>query len=127
MIHLLSPTGFGSKIDFAVDTMVALGNLIATIKRRQRIERVRLLDVPCGDMTWMRRFLESRDDVDYTGIDIVPELIAAHKSSFGATTWKFEHRDIITDGLPVGQTYNLILCRSAGLSCALFTIGAILF
>ena len=93
--------------------MLALQNIISALKRRLGIKRVSLLDVPCGDMTWMKRFLASRDDVDYTGFDIVPELIAAHKRDFaGRAEWSFEHRDILKDGLPVGKDFHLILCRS---------------
>ena len=92
--------------------MLALHTIIGALKRRLGIKRVSLLDVPCGDMTWMKRFLASLDDVDYTGLDIVPELIAAHKSDFaGRAALTFEHRDILKDGLPVGKDFHLILCR----------------
>ena len=62
--------------------MLALHSVINALKRRLGVTRVSLLDVPCGDMHWMKRFLVSRDDVEYTGLDIVPDLIAAHKRDF---------------------------------------------
>ena len=93
--------------------MLTLDNIISAVKRHLGIKRVSLLDVPCGDMTWMKRFLIAREDVDYTGLDIVPELIAAHKRDFAArAAWTFEHRDILKDGLPAGKSFHLILCRS---------------
>jgi len=73
------------------------------------VSRVRLLDIPCGDMAWMHRFLKTRDDVDYTGMDIVPELISNHSKSFKKYPWKFIHQDIVEQ--PLNESYDIILCR----------------
>ena len=58
----------------------------------------------------MGRFLSARNDAEYTGIDIVPDLIKNHKAKFAnRTDWKFIHADIIEH--PLNETYDLILCR----------------
>ena len=73
------------------------------------LSRVRLLDVPCGDMAWMSRFLRTRDDIDYTGIDIVPSLIDHHRKEYGRFGWKFIQRDVVQTGL--NDTYDIIVSR----------------
>ncbi len=35
------------------------------------------------------RFLVTRDDVDYTGVDIVPELIESHRVTYKQFPWTF--------------------------------------
>ena len=37
-----------------------------------------MLDIPCGDLTWMSGFISNRTDVTYTGMDIVPDIIDHH-------------------------------------------------
>ncbi len=70
----------------------------------------RFLDVPCGDFQWMGYFLSSRNDVEYTGVDVVPELIENHKKKFAnRTDWRFIHTDILVN--PLQESFDLILCR----------------
>ena len=70
---------------------------------------VKILDVPCGDFAWMSRFLSNRDDVDYTGMDIVPELVEHHKKKYPNKRWNFINRDIaVAEKL---DNYDIILCR----------------
>lgn len=66
-----------------------------------------LLDAPCGDAGWIGR---SKLDVDYTGIDIVPSLIAANSARVarGELAGRFRVADITRDALPQA---DLILCR----------------
>ena len=74
------------------------------------LKRVRLLDIPCGDMMYMSRFLDTRTDVDYTGIDIVPELIERHHKEFADKPTTFLHADILKMEKFEGG-FDLILCR----------------
>ena len=70
----------------------------------------RLLDLPCGDFQWIGQFLKGRNDIDYTGIDIVPALIRNHRAKFvNRNDWKFINTDIIEHRL--NESYDLILCR----------------
>jgi len=70
MVYLFQ--GEGSTEYFAVEAMAGLHSIITALKAKLGLDRIRLLDIPCGDMVWMSRFLDARDDINYTGIDIVP-------------------------------------------------------
>ena len=64
-----------------------------------------LLDVPCGDFSW----LSTIDlPVDYTGADIVGDLVAANERRFGRPGRRFVRLDLTADPLPPA---DLILCR----------------
>lgn len=65
-----------------------------------------LLDVPCGDFNWMRQV--DLDEIDYTGGDIVPELIASNNSQHTRKNVRFRLIDVINDPLPRA---DLVLCR----------------
>src|SRR6218665_1906175 len=101
--------GVGSTLRFAKEVIAGLHQIIVDFKLQTGLSRVRLLDIPCGDMAWMHRFLKTRDDVDYTGMDIVPELIYNNKKSFKRYPWKFIHQDIVEQ--PLNKSYDIILCR----------------
>jgi hypothetical protein len=66
-----------------------------------------LLDAPCGDAGWIGRM---KLDLDYTGIDIVPSLIAGNseRATRGELSGRFQVADITRDVLPPA---DLILCR----------------
>ena len=59
--------GMGATVQWTQELAGTLHVLINALKRELGVARVRLLDVPCGDMAWMSRFLRTRDDIDYTG------------------------------------------------------------
>ncbi|MBR0784982.1 class I SAM-dependent methyltransferase [Bradyrhizobium iriomotense] len=73
----------------------------------QRLGVRSLLDAPCGDAGWIGRM---KLDLDYTGIDIVPSLIAANseRAARGELSGRFDVGDITRDVLP---SVDLILCR----------------
>ncbi|MDA9403584.1 class I SAM-dependent methyltransferase [Bradyrhizobium sp. CCBAU 45389] len=73
----------------------------------QRLGVRSLLDAPCGDAGWIGRM---KLGLDYTGIDIVPSLIAANneRAARGELSGRFCVRDITRDVLPPA---DLILCR----------------
>jgi len=104
------PSGFSSTIEYAVDAMIGLHAVVEAIKAKLGLKTIRILDMPCGDMTWMRRFLDSHDDVDYTGMDILEEIIETNRKDFANQTLRrFVVGDIIRDGLK--EKYDLVLCR----------------
>jgi len=90
--------------------MASLDVIINELKRHLGTERVRLLDVPCGDLQWMSRFLQTRSDVDYTGVDIVSSVIERHRSTFADRGWKFLNFDIVSESINVAD-YDLIMTR----------------
>jgi hypothetical protein len=73
----------------------------------QRLGVRSLLDAPCGDAGWIGRM---KLDLDYTGIDIVPSLIAANseRAARGELIARFRVADITRDALPKA---DVILCR----------------
>lgn len=62
-----------------------------------------LLDIGCGDLTWINE-LQLRQD--YIGIDIVPEVIEQNRAK--APTSEFHCLDATVDNLPAADT---VLCR----------------
>lgn len=66
-----------------------------------------LLDLPCGDFTWMSH--TDLAGITYLGADIVPTIIAANLATHAISGWvDFRHLDLVADPLP---TVDLILCR----------------
>lgn len=65
-----------------------------------------LIDAPCGDFFWMQHV--NLDNVKYTGIDIVKELIRRNTQKYSRSNRKFISKNIITDRLPDG---DIILIR----------------
>lgn len=62
-----------------------------------------ILDVGCGDLTWMRTLALTGD---YIGVDIVPSVIEANRQAMPAS--QFLCLDAVTDELPDADT---VICR----------------
>ena len=104
-----SVSGDGSSLTSAQEEIAILHSVIGDLKFILNKPVITILDVPCGDMNWMHRFLETRDDVNYTGVDIVPEIITDLKKKFVKKSWQFVHHDIVA--APLNNYYDLIHCR----------------
>jgi hypothetical protein len=65
-----------------------------------------LLDVPCGDFSWMS--MVDLADIKYIGGDIVKELIQSNVDRHIRKDIQFQSLNLITDKLPKA---DLILCR----------------
>jgi hypothetical protein len=103
-------SGPGSLMSSTEKVRKTLDIIIDEIKAETGKERISLLDMPCGDMVWMRHYLEQRMDVDYTGMDIVGSLIDHHKNASGGEhPWRFKQHDIVKD--PLQERYDLIFSR----------------
>ncbi len=72
----------------------------------KRVNAKSLLDAPCGDFHWMRD--TELGSVQYTGIDIVPDLIDQNQRQYGNEMRKFVNLGISEDNLPCA---DVILCR----------------
>ena len=84
--------------------------MIDRLKRVFNKTSLKILDLPCGDLQYMSYFLKTRSDIDYTGADIVPELIAKHTKRYkGSNNIHFKNIDIVKDDLK--DSYDLIICR----------------
>jgi hypothetical protein len=65
-----------------------------------------ILDIPCGDFHWMKNV--DLKNVDYTGADIVKELIQKNRTNYARQGVRFQHLNLIKDKLP---QVDLIFCR----------------
>lgn len=97
-----SPSGPGSSRDQAQ----RIGAMIAGICRDYQVKSV--LDVGCGDLNWLRAVTFPAGLPDYTGIDVVPELIEELQKEipFG----RFLCADVTEHEIQLPQV-DLILCR----------------
>ena len=96
-----SISGTGSE---SIQTQILISKLPALLKE-YNIKRI--LDLPCGDFNWMRNI--DLSDFNYTGGDIVEELIKKNKKIYlEQPNYKFIVIDLITDPLPAS---DLIIVR----------------
>jgi hypothetical protein len=65
-----------------------------------------MVDIPCGDFNWMRKV--DLSGVHYTGLDVVPELIASNLKKIGRADRDFKVCDILHAPPPEA---DLIFCR----------------
>lgn len=94
-----SVSGTGSDEEQTREVARRLPGVLKEIKARS------LVDAPCGDYYWMKKV---KLDVDYTGVDIVSELIEANQKKYGRSGVRFIEGNIIREVLPKG---DVILCR----------------
>ena len=66
----------------------------------------RLLDLPCGDFNWMQHV--ELAGCDYTGGEIVRDLVEANTAKYGKDNRRFRQLDLMNDALPPA---DLLLCR----------------
>lgn len=72
----------------------------------QEIGARTLLDAPCGDFNWMKD--TSLGVEQYTGADVIPDLIERNRELYGNDTTRFVLLDITRDKLP---RVDVIMCR----------------
>ena len=61
----------------------------------------RVTDLGCGDFNVASKWIT--DDIDYTGVDIVRDMIASHNKTFASEHVRFLCLDIVDDELPDGD------------------------
>lgn len=69
-----------------------------------------IFDIPCGDFHWLRQvdFSGVQSNVQYTGADIVPQLVERNNGLYAAENRRFIIFDLTSQPLPAS---DLILCR----------------
>lgn len=97
--HPESVSGAAATLDETAALRAALPRLI---EQRQVLT---VLDIPCGDFHWMQHVAAG---IDYTGADVVPELVNENQKRHGGSKRRFVVLDATRDPLP---TVDLILCR----------------
>lgn len=65
-----------------------------------------ILDAPCGDFNWMNSI--DLAGVQYTGVDIVSDIVNRNSQRYKSSNVKFELADITDANL---SSFDLILCR----------------
>jgi SAM-dependent methyltransferase len=66
----------------------------------------RMLDLPCGDFSWMAGV--DLPGITYVGADIVPEVVAANVERYAGPGRSFLELDVVRSRLPAA---DLMLCR----------------
>ena len=103
-------SGPGSALERSQGVIAVLHTMIDRLKIQLNKTSIKILDLPCGDLQYMSYFLETRSDIDYTGADIVPALIAKHTERYIRNKHiQFKTIDIVKDELT--ESYDIILCR----------------
>lgn len=95
-----SLSGPGSRLSQTERIRRALPELVKELGVR------RLLDAPCGDFNWMRHV--EFEELEYTGGDVVSELVARNRVLYGGAGRRFVTLDLTRDPLPPA---DLVLCR----------------
>ena len=72
----------------------------------KRFEVTTLLDIPCGDLAWMKDV--DLPGVSYLGADIVDALIVSHQKNHQRDGRDFQVLDLCVDPLP---QVDLVFCR----------------
>jgi SAM-dependent methyltransferase len=95
-----SISGPGSELP---QTRVIAGALPALF---QELQISSMLDIPCGDFYWMQHL--DLSGLNYTGADIVQELVQKNVEQFESRGLRFRTLNLIEDPLP---TADLVFCR----------------
>jgi hypothetical protein len=93
-------SGAGSSLDSTRVLREKLPDALRTLRTRV------LLDVPCGDFTWMQRV--DLAGVEYIGGDIVHSIIESNRADKAAPGRSFIELDLTRDKLPDA---DVLLCR----------------
>jgi hypothetical protein len=99
-----SVSGRGSELKQTVEVR----NIVQTVASKYNVRS--LLDVPCGDLNWMRK-VEFEHEVEYIGGDIVRGLIKFDRERFGNTSRKFIVMDMVSQ--QPYKPFDLIVTRDA--------------
>lgn len=95
-----SVSGEGASESQTAELRQALPTLLQDLNTRT------LLDLPCGDFSWMCRVPLPVDH--YVGADLLPVLVAVNQARYGDEQKRFLVLDLTSDPLPPGDT---LLCR----------------
>jgi hypothetical protein len=110
-----SRSGVGSTLDSTRVLRTELPNAL-----RQLGARV-LLDVPCGDFTWMERV--DLSGIEYIGGDIVPSIVEKNQRLHASGSRLFVGLDLTRDVLPDA---DVLLCRDCLVHLSYPNIQAVL-
>lgn len=107
-----SPSGQGA----SPDQVRGLGTALPSLLRQLAVEV--LLDLPCGDYSWMR--LIELPVARYIGADLLPELVQPLEKAYTDARHRFLVLDLTRDPLPEA---DLLLCRDCLVHLSFADIG----
>jgi SAM-dependent methyltransferase len=110
-----SRSGVGSNLD---STRVLRERLPAALRQ---LDTRLLLDLPCGDFTWMERV--DLSGIEYIGGDIVPSIVERNTQLHSRNDRRFLNLDLTSDRLPDA---DVLLCRDCLVHLSYANIGAVL-
>src|SRR5256714_6110064 len=110
-----SRSGVGSTLD---STRVLRAELPIALRQ---LETHVLLDVPCGDFTWMEHV--DLSGIEYIGGDIVPSIVEKNQRLHAAESRRFALVDLTRDQLPDA---DVLLCRDCLVHLSYANIRAVL-
>ena len=106
----IQASGPGAMLKNAQGAMAALHIIMTKVKAYLGKQVLSIVDISCGDLQWMSKFLITRDDVEYIGLDVVPDVIASARRQFNSLPKsEFMHHDIVTT--PLNYSYDIVICR----------------
>ncbi|MBP7273072.1 MAG: class I SAM-dependent methyltransferase [Saprospiraceae bacterium] len=88
------PGSYGQAADIYVEMMV---NFI----EQHNISS--MLDLGCGDFNIGNKITQALPNLNYIGVDVVPELISHHTQKYGRQNVRFQTIDAVQDDLPDAQ------------------------
>ena len=68
-----------------------------------------ILDMPCGDFSWMQNLVKKNIDINYTGYDIVKDIIGRNNKKYSSNKINFFCRDIVNE--KTFDNFDLIFIR----------------
>ena len=86
-------SGPGS-IPGSIQTKNIIDNLDSFIKKNN-IKSI--LDMPCGDFSWMQDLIKKNNYINYTGYDIVEDIIFYNKKKYSKNNISFFCKDIVNE------------------------------
>jgi len=93
-------SGVGSSLDSTRTLRAELRTALRQLEARV------LLDVPCGDFTWMEHV--DLTGIEYIGGDIVPSIVEGNQRLYATESRRFVELDLTRDTLPDA---DVLLCR----------------
>jgi hypothetical protein len=82
----------------SVPGSIQTNNLVTNLNNFIKENNIRnILDMPCGDFAWMQDLLKMNNNLDYTGYDIVEDIILINNKKYSSDNIRFFIKDIVNE------------------------------